>query len=204
MNMGLVAFFRLLANVASGQSAAAPQPQASPSQPATQKKEIKDPAEYNAYVGAIQQTDPAAQISGLEAFLAQYPNSVMKEDALETLMVAYQKTNNQAKMMDAAQRILQANPNNLRALALLAYIKRAQAEAGQDALNNLTQGAQYGDRGLQALQTAPKPDGTSDVDFTKMKTQMSAIFNGTSGMAALQAKNYPVAQQRLRAAVEAD
>ncbi len=85
-----------------------------------QKKEIKDPAEYNAYVGAIQQTDPAAQISGLEAFLAQYPNSVMKEDALETLMVDYQKTNNQAKMLDAAQRILQANPNNLRALALLA------------------------------------------------------------------------------------
>ncbi len=119
-------------------------------------------------------------------------------------MVAYQKTNNQAKMLDAAQRILQANPNNLRALALLSYIKRAQAEAGQDAQNNLTQGAQFADRGLQALQTAPKPDGTSDADFTKMKSQMSAIFNGTSGMAALQAKNYPVAQQRLRAAVEAD
>jgi hypothetical protein len=57
---------------------------------------------------------------------------------------------------------------------------------------------------LQALQTAPKPDGTSDADFNKMKTQMSAIFNGTSGMAALQAKNYPQAQQRLRAAVQAD
>ena len=103
-------------------------PAQTPAAAPQQKKEIKDPAEYNAYVGAIQQTDPTAQISGLEAFLAQYPNSVMKEDALETLMVAYQKTNNQAKMLDAAQRILQANPNNLRALALLAYIKRAQAE----------------------------------------------------------------------------
>src|ERR1700692_726067 len=174
---------------------ATPQQSAAPAAP-QQKKEIKDPAEYNAYVGAIQQKDPAAQISGLEAFLAQYPNSVMKEDALETLMVDYQKTNNQAKMLDAAQRILQANPNNLRALALLSYMKRAQAEAGQDAQNNLTQGAQYADRGLQALQTAPKPDGTSDADFNKMKTQMSAIFNGTSGMAALQAKNYPQAQQR--------
>ena len=44
---------------------------------------IKDPAEYNAYVGAVQQTDPAAKISGLEAFLTQYPNSVMKNQALE-------------------------------------------------------------------------------------------------------------------------
>src|ERR1700720_2789404 len=143
MNMGLVAFFRLLANVASGQSAAAPQPQASPSQPATQKKEIKDPAEYNAYVGAVQQTDPAAKISGLEAFLAQYPNSVMKEDGLELLMVAYQQANNQAKMLDIAQRILQVNPNNLRALALLSYIKRAQAEANQDPQKNLADGAQF-------------------------------------------------------------
>jgi tetratricopeptide (TPR) repeat protein len=220
MKTSLVAIVITFAGIASGQqtttqpqtqsaapaqtqSTAPAQTQPAASQP-QQKKEIKDPAEYNAYVGAIQQKDDAAKISGLEAFLAQYPNSVMKEDALETLMVSYQKTNNQAKMLDAAQRILQANPNNLRALALLAYIKRAQAEAGQDAQNNLTQGAQYGDRGLQALQTAPKPDGTSDADFTKMKTQMSAIFNGTSGMAALQAKNYAVAQQRLRAAVEAD
>jgi|HubBroStandDraft_6_1064221.scaffolds.fasta_scaffold30782_2 hypothetical protein len=212
MKKSLVAIVITFAGIASGQQATT-QPQTQPAAPAQtqpaasqpqQKKEIKDPAEYNAYVGAAQQTDPTAQISGLEAFLAQYPNSVMKEDALELLMVAYQKANNQAKMLDTTQRILQVNPNNLRALALLSYIKRAQAEAGQDAQKNLADGAQFADRGLQALQTAPKPDGTSDADFTKMKTQMSAIFNGTSGMAALQAKNYPVAQQRLRAAVEAD
>ncbi len=218
MKTRLVAIVITFAGIASGQQATA-QPQTQSAAPAQtqpaapaqtqpaapqQKKEIKDPAEYNAYVGAVQQKDATAKISGLEAFLAQYPNSVMKEDALELLMVSYQQTNNQAKMLDAAQRILQVNPNNLRALALLSYIKHAQAEAGQDAQNNLTQGAQFADRGLQALQTAPKPDGTSDADFTKMKTQMSAIFSGTSGMAALQGKNYPVAQQRLRAAVEAD
>ena len=43
---------------------------------------IKDPAEYNAYVAAIQQKDPTAKISGLEAFLTQYPNSVMKSRRL--------------------------------------------------------------------------------------------------------------------------
>ena len=220
MKTSLVAIVITFAGIASGQQATA-QPQTQPAAPAQtqtaapaqtqpaasqpqQKKEIKDPAEYNAYVGAVQQTDPTAKVSGLEAFLAQYPNSVMKEDALELLMVAYQSANNQAKMIDTAQRILQVNPNNLRALALLSYIKRAQAEAGQDAQKNLADGAQFADRGLQALQTAPKPDGTSDADFTKMKSQMSAIFNGTSGMAALQAKNYPVAQQRLRAAVDAE
>ena len=74
---------------------ATPQQGAAPAA-APQKKEIKDPAEYNAYVGAVQQTDPAAKVSGLEAFLTQYPNSVMKEDALGYLMAAYQQTGNQA------------------------------------------------------------------------------------------------------------
>src|ERR1700749_55787 len=115
--------------------------------PPTQKKEIKDPAEYNASVGAIQQQDPNAKISGLEAFLTQYPNSVMKEDALELLMGAYQQTNNSAKMMDAAQKLLAANPNNLRALALLTFTKRAAAEAGQNAQQNLTEAADYGTKG---------------------------------------------------------
>ena len=82
-------------------AAAAPQQSAAPA-PAPQKKEIKDPAEYNAYVGAVQQTDANAKVSGLEAFVTQYPNSVMKEDALEALMIAYQQTGNQAKMIDTA------------------------------------------------------------------------------------------------------
>jgi TolA-binding protein len=116
MKKSLVAIVITFAGIASGQQATT-QPQTQPTAPAQtqtaapaqtqpaasqpqQKKEIKDPAEYNAYVGAAQQTDPTAQVSGLEAFLAQYPNSVMKEDALELLMVAYQKTNNQAKMLD--------------------------------------------------------------------------------------------------------
>jgi len=124
---------------------------AQPGQPAApqQKKEIKDPAEYNAYMGAVQQSDPNAKISGLEAFVTQYPNSVMKEDALEALMGAYQQANNAAKMADAAQRLLQANPCNLRALALLAYTKRAAAEANQNPQQNLTEGAQYAEKGLQ-------------------------------------------------------
>jgi len=192
------------------------QPQAQPAQPATaqqpaqqpqaqqQKKEIKDPAEYNAYVGAVQQADAAAKISGLEAFLSQYPNSVMKEDALELLMGAYQQTNNAAKMNEAAQRLLQANPNNLRALALMAYSKRAAAEANQNPQQNLAEAAQYAERGLQALKTATKPEGMSDVDFEKLKSQMSTIFNGVAGIAALQSKNFPLAEERLRAAVQGD
>src|SRR5208282_3228129 len=93
----VLAMLLVAAVTAVAQTAPAP---AAPAQPAPQKKEIKDPAEYNAYVGAVQQTDAAAKVSGLEAFVTQYPNSVMKEDALELLMGAYQQMLGQAKTPD--------------------------------------------------------------------------------------------------------
>src|SRR5581483_9932281 len=213
MKISLLAIVIASSAVAVGQGAQAQTPGATPQQPAAaaqpgqapqQKKEIKDPAEYNAYVGAVQQQDANAKVSGLEAFLTQYPNSVMKEDALEILMGAYQQAGNQQKMLDTAQRVLAANPNNLRALALLAYTKRAMADANQNPQQNLAEGAQFAERGLQAVQTATKPDGMSDADFAKLKAQVSVIFNGVDGMNALQNKNYPVAQQHLRAAVEGE
>ena len=183
--------------------AAAPAQTAAPAAP-TQKKEIKDPAEYNAYVGAVQQTDPAAKVSGLEAFLTQYPNSVMKEDAQELLMGAYQQTANQAKTLETAQKVLQTNPCNIRALALLAYTKQAMAVGGQNAAQNFPDAGQYGEKGLQCLVTATKPQGTSDADWDKLKTQTATIFNGAAGLAAFQAKDYAKAEKYLRAAVEKD
>ena len=95
MKKSLVAIVITFAGVASGQQtttqpqtqtaapaqtqSAAPA-QAQPAAQPQQKKEIKNPAEYNAYVGALQQTDPTAKISGLEAFVTQYPNSVLALD----------------------------------------------------------------------------------------------------------------------------
>jgi tetratricopeptide (TPR) repeat protein len=198
MKTSLVALLLALSAVASSQDAATAQPQAaqtSTSQP-QQKKEIKDPAEYNAYVGAVQQTDPAAKISGLEAFLTQYPNSVMKEDALELLMGTYQQAGNQAKVIDTANRLLTANPDNTRGLVLLAYNERA-AQKWADA-------KQHAERGLQALAKMPKADGVSDADFAKQKTQLSGLLNNVAGFSALQLKDYASAQKYLRPAVEAD
>ncbi|HYH00415.1 MAG TPA: hypothetical protein VD837_14880 [Terriglobales bacterium] len=184
----------------------APGAQAAPGQPAPQqqKKEIKDPAEYNAYMGAMNQTDPNQKAIALEGFLQQYPNSVMKTDAMELLMAAYEQAGNAAKVSETAQRLLQADPNNLKALALLTYSARAAAEAGQNPQQNLAQAAQYGQQGLQALQTAPKPEGMADADWQRLKTQVAQIFNGAVGQNALAQKNYPVAVQTLQAAVQAD
>ena|SRR5271157_5873681 len=97
--MLLVAAVTAVAQTAAAPAQPAPQQSTAPTPAPAQKKEMKDPAEYNAYMGAEQQHDDAAKISGFEAFLTQYPNSSYKEDALELLMGAYQKTGNQPKMV---------------------------------------------------------------------------------------------------------
>ena len=116
-------------------------------QPAAQNAQpvIKDPAEYNAYVAAVQQKDASAKISGLEAFLTQYPNSVMKNQAMELLMTSYQQTGNTKKTMETATKLVQADPCNVRALTLLAFYDRALAQNGDpNAAQLLTDGKKYG------------------------------------------------------------
>ena len=198
-----------LAVGAAGQDAAqaAQQPQGQPAQgqPAapTQAPVIKDPAEYNAYVGAVQQTDPAAKISGLEAFLTQYPNSVMKTQALEILMGTYQQTGNQQKTTDTAVKLVTADPSNVRALALLAYFDRVRAQGGDPNSKQLLADAKkYAQQGLECLPKFNKPEGTSDADFQKMKDQMAGIFNAAIGIAALQDKDYATAVKALRVAAD--
>jgi hypothetical protein len=166
-----------------------PQGQAAPGQPAApvaQAPVIKDPAEYNAYVGAVQQTDPNAKISGLEAFTTQYPNSVMKNQALEILMGTYQQANNIQKALDTAVKLVAADPCNVRAMALLAYFDRLKAQGGDpNAKQLLADAKKYGQQGSDCLPKFNKPEGMSDADFQKLKDQMTSIFSAAMGVAAL-------------------
>ena len=175
------------------------------SQGGSAQPQIKDPAEYNAYMGAINATDPNMKASSLESFLQSYPNSVMKTDALELLMRTYQQLGNVQKTVDAANRVLQADPNNVTALALLSYLDRLKAQSGgPDAAQALTEAKQFGDRGLQALQTYKKPENMSDADFAKLKDQLAGIFDSSVGMADLQGNNLPDAEKYLSIAANSN
>ncbi len=156
----------------------------------TSQKVIKDPAEYNAYITALNTTDPAAKAQAMEAFVAQYPNSIVKQEALEQAMAAYQQTNNPAKVEAIANQILQVDPANVRALAIVTAIKQGQAQTPQQ----FAELRQLGEKGLNALPTWPKPDGMAEGDYTKFKTQMQVIFAGAAGFGALQSKDYAAAK----------
>jgi hypothetical protein len=158
---------------------------------------IKDPAEYNDYSNAISQSSPAAKSAAIEGFLTKYPNSVVKSEMLEQLMAAYQAQNNMDKTVDAAGRLLQVDPNNLRALAITVYLKKAQAAqkstpADQQPL--LDEAAADAQKGL----TAPKPANLSDADYEKLKAAVTPIFYGAIAMDDQLKKDYPGAEDNFK------
>ena len=147
--------------------------QAAPSDQIT----IKDPAEFNAYQNAITQTDAKAKASASESFLSSYPQSVVKKTVLDGLVDAY-ATFDQAKTVDAATRLLQLDPNNLKAMYLIAFIKKQQAS--QAAQSNPTQQAQLLDDAAVMAQkglAATKPADVKQEDFDKQKLTTDPFFH---------------------------
>jgi hypothetical protein len=140
--------------------------------PDSQQITIKDQAEFNAYQNATTQTDPKAKAAALEAFLTQYPQSVVKNSMIAELVDAYVQSNPQdpAKIVDASQRLLQVDPNNLKAMYLIAAMKQQQAKTTPAQMPQLMDdAAAMATKGLAATKPA-------DVKDDVFKTQQDAIF----------------------------
>ncbi len=181
---------------------AAPAKKAAPAQPASGAKLIKNPAEYKDYISALAIADAGIKAAAMEAFVAKYPASVVRVDALEQAMAAYQRAGNTAKVEEVANQILALTPDNVRALAVVTYLRRARATQGDaTALVELTDGAK---RGLDALAQWQKPADVSDDAFAAMRKQMTAIFNGALGFAMLQHKDYASARRYYQLAFASD
>lgn len=171
----------------------APKPAKKPAPPPAEPKVVKNPAEYNDYLSALNIADPAIKAAAMEAFLTKYPGSTVKTDALEQAMAAYQRAGNTAKVEESASRLLEIKGDNVRALAIVTYLRRGRATQGDPAaLAELAEGAR---RGLDALARWSKPADVSDDAFAAMRKQMTAIFNGALGFATLQAKDYAGARR---------
>jgi len=145
------------------------------------------PAEYNAYNSAITQTDPKAKASALEAYLTAYPQSSVKGAVLEQLMLAYSGFD-PVKTLDAADRVLQVDPNNLRALTFETYFRLTGADSITDPTAKqaaLDKAAEYGQKGLAVT----KPAEMSQADFTTLQNQVKPVFYRAIAMAALNKKD---------------
>jgi len=136
---------------------------------------IKDAAEYNAYANATSQSAPAAKAEAIEAFLQQYPNSVAKTEMLQDLMGAYQAAGNAPKMLDAAKRLLQADPNNMRAMLAVVYLENMQANQPANAANKQSLLDDAAAEALKGL-NAPKEPCMAQTDYDNVKNLATPTF----------------------------
>lgn len=133
---------------------------------------IKDPSEYNAYQQASTQTDPKAKIAGLETFLQTYPQSVVKKAVLDMLIDTYQGIGDTDHELSAASRLLQADPNNTKAIFVSVFIKKSQCQKTNDAAT-CDDAATLARKGL----ATPKPAATSDDDWKKLTANTYPVFH---------------------------
>ena len=166
------------------------------------RNSFSNPAEYDAYMAALNTRDPERRATAMEVFIAWYPTSVLRTDAYEQAMAAWHAANQPAKADVIAGKLLQADPDNVRALANRIYGARARAIQGdQAAMASMVEAAE---RGLAALAKWRKPATLADDVFARTKQQMGAVFNGALGDAALRAKDYDKARRHYREAVAAE
>jgi hypothetical protein len=166
------------------------------------QKVIKNPAEYDAYIGALNTADALKRGAAMTEFAKAYPASIVRNDALEQAMAAYQQAGDRERLEATATELLQLDPGNLRALTLMTFLERARATAGDTlVLAVLRRHAEDGLRGLSAWN---QPDGVSEAEYKKLKGQMTVTFAGALGFAQLQAKEWTKARDAYLRAVKID
>lgn len=169
---------------------------------AQNRSSFGNPAEYDAYQAALAMRDPAKRATAMEVFAAWYPNSVVRNEALEHAMAAWTAAREPVKADFIAGKLLQIDPDNVHALASRVYAGRVRAAQGdKSAIASMIAAA---DRGLAALPKWQKPASLDDATFKRTKDQMSAVFNGALGFAALQEKDYDRARRHYRESVAAE
>ena len=131
--------------------------------------------EYAKYQAAVNATTPQAKAQAFEDYLKAYPNSAVKADVLNQLLYQYSQIGDQAKTLDAADRLLAIDPQNIRALTLEVYYRKADADKLTDPAAKvaaLDKVATYAQTGLNAT----KPKDMSDADFNALKAAAQPTF----------------------------
>jgi hypothetical protein len=141
---------------------------------------IQNPQEFNAYQQASTQTDPAQKAAALESFLSTYPQSVVKKAVLDELIVTYQGLNQPEKALSAATRLLQIDPNNMRAIYISVFIKKADCQKSVNPQTGVSSDAQTCDDAAALAQkglTTAKPADVADADWKKLTDATFPVYH---------------------------
>jgi tetratricopeptide (TPR) repeat protein len=170
---------------------------------AAKQPQWKSRDEYDAYNAMATEKDLNKKISLAEAFLQKFANSDFKSGAYLAEMQTYFQLNKGDQAIEAGKKVLEADPDNLDALAFLSYVFPFVFKADDsEATSKLSRADSDAHHGLEVLQKLEKPANVTDEQFTQYVKPKRAVFNGAIGFAALQRKDYANAITAFKAAVD--
>ena len=178
---------------------------AAPQQPAAGQKPTtwSGREEYDAYTAMANEKDHTKKLALAEAFLQKYTNSFIADTVYVTMMQSYQQLGDGNKALEIGRRALTANPDNLDALTLSAYmfpfVFKGDDPQATTKLSSIENDSKHA---LDLVQKMPKPANVSDEQFNQGVKARRALFNGVLGFTALQRKDYAAAIASFKASAE--
>jgi tetratricopeptide (TPR) repeat protein len=158
-----------------------------------------DISSLEAYVDAIKQPKISDQIGSMEHFLQVSGQSTLRLDALEILVIDYEKMNDSERAVARAHDLLNMDPSNPLAVAVLNA--NGSTATSRRARNDEFAAAR---RGLSNVDLLHKPEGMSQTQFAQLQQRVRGMLAGSIGMGYLDQQDYEKATNYLQQALAAD
>lgn len=145
------------------------------------------------FSGVYQAKDPAKRAALLVRFAQAFPDSAFANQALGVAATAYQQAQNTAKMLEVANGLLAKDPNDVGMLLLLSDY---YGEKG----DQLDKAETYAKKAISTLETAAKPEGVTNEQWTQQKALQKGLALSSLGQIDIEKKENAQAVENLKAA----
>ncbi|HKD50928.1 MAG TPA: hypothetical protein VKB90_09030 [Candidatus Acidoferrum sp.] len=180
---------------------AAPAPEGTPAAAWEEQKTRTLEANKESYVyvqqlvfsGVYQVKEPAKRAALLVKFGQAFPESTYANQALGVAATDYQRMQNTAKMLEVANGVLAKDPSDVGMLLLLSD---HYGEKGEQ----LDKAETYAKKAISSLESAKKPEGVTDEQWTQQKSLQKGLALSSLGQINIEKKDNAQAVENLKAA----
>jgi tetratricopeptide (TPR) repeat protein len=184
----------------------APPPQPSNTNPKGKTPpSAKTKEEYDRYLAAANESNPAAAEKLAREFEVQFPKSDLLPILYQQVMVKYQKADNGDKTLDMGRKVLQYDPDNPIALVINATVLAERTrESDIDRDSRLKEATTDAQRALEDIRTGNfmLSSNATPEQVQQFKDQVSGMAYTALGTAELTRNNDVAAEQNFRKATE--
>ena len=153
----------------------------------------------DAYTSAVRQRRIPDRLAQMERFVATYPNSELRRDALEVLVWDASESGQRDRARIHATELQGLDSQDALGLAV---VSETMAETtGRTDKKVARQAFELAKEGIAAYPHMHHPEGMSDGEFVLMQRQVVSILDGEAGLGYLEERDYKVAKNFLQMAV---